>query len=47
MTGPGRAAPGRAPTPRAVAEAARVAQENGRARRPSRDGLTIEQAAAV
>jgi len=24
-----------------------LAQENGRARRPSRDGLTIEQAAAI
>jgi len=54
MTGPGRAdapeqdaIPNRAPTPRAVAEAARLAQENGRARRPSRDGLTIEQAAAI
>jgi dipeptidyl aminopeptidase/acylaminoacyl peptidase len=54
MTSPGRAyasekdaTSDRAPTPRAVAEATRVAQENGRARRPSRDGLTIEQAAAI
>jgi dipeptidyl aminopeptidase/acylaminoacyl peptidase len=35
------------PTRRAVADAVRVAQENGRSRRPSRDGLTIEQAAAI
>jgi dipeptidyl aminopeptidase/acylaminoacyl peptidase len=32
---------------RAVAEAARGAQENGRIRRPSRDGLTVEQAGAI
>jgi len=32
---------------RAVAEAARGAQENGRIHRPSRDGLTIEQAGAI
>ena len=34
-------------TDRAVAEAPRGAPESGRVRRPSRDGLTIEQAAAI
>ena len=54
MTGPHRAdssgdhtGQGRAPSPRNVAEAVRATQENGRIRRPSRDGLTIEQAAAI
>ena len=32
---------------RAVADLVRGAAENGRVRRPSRDGLTVEQAAAV
>jgi len=40
-----RGASGRAE--RAVAEPIRGAVENGRVRRPSRDGLTIEQAAAI
>ena len=31
----------------AASEAARAAQENGRVHRPSRDGLTIEQAVAI
>jgi dipeptidyl aminopeptidase/acylaminoacyl peptidase len=35
------------PVARVVAEAPRSAHENGRTRRPPRDGLTIEQAAAV
>jgi dipeptidyl aminopeptidase/acylaminoacyl peptidase len=34
-------------TPREIAEAARVAHDSVRAKRPSRDGLTIEQAAAI
>ncbi len=44
VTAPQRTGPDRE---RAVAEAARGAQENGRVRRPSRDGLTIEQAGAI
>ena len=43
----GPAGPAGLPGPRAVGEAPRAAHENGRVRRVSRDGLTIEQAAAV
>ncbi|MGD0861880.1 MAG: S9 family peptidase [Candidatus Limnocylindrales bacterium] len=41
------AASDRASKGRTVAGSTRAAQENGRVRRPSRDGLTIEQAAAI
>jgi dipeptidyl aminopeptidase/acylaminoacyl peptidase len=43
----GGAAVEEAPPSRVVAEPNRAASDLGRARRPSRDGLTIEQAAAV
>jgi dipeptidyl aminopeptidase/acylaminoacyl peptidase len=49
MTGAGRGGARRDAVAgaKAVAEATRAAQENGRVRRPLRDGLTVEQAAAI
>jgi dipeptidyl aminopeptidase/acylaminoacyl peptidase len=45
VTGPAHGAAGRAA--RAIVEPARGVPDNGRARRPSRGGLTVEQAAAI